>query len=36
MIWRAEVTQVPEPTTVGFIAMGLGMLGFMRLRKRQA
>jgi hypothetical protein len=36
MIWTVEVTQVPEPATVGFVVIGLGMLGFMRLRKRQA
>lgn len=34
MIWTVEVTQVPEPATVALFAMGLGMLGVMRLRKQ--
>jgi len=34
MIWTVEVSQVPEPATVALLAMGLGMLGVTRLRKR--
>lgn len=33
MIWQVGVTQVPEPATVGLLAVGLGMLGAVRLRK---
>ena len=36
LLWMATVTQisqVPEPGTVAFVAIGLGMLGAARLRK---
>ena len=33
MVWTVEVTQVPEPATVALVAVGLGMLGVMRVRK---